>query len=62
MKPRPPCNHADPSTWHDAPAPGRKGWIKTTCQRCGGFLGYRPESPAKQSKKLERSEDALRSP
>jgi hypothetical protein len=36
--------HVDPTTWQDAPDPKRKGWLRTRCVRCGGFVGYRPET------------------
>jgi hypothetical protein len=39
------CRHGiDPSTWQDRPDPKRKGWLRTRCVRCGGFVGYRPEA------------------
>ncbi len=39
----PGCNgHSDPKHWKCIPAPGRPGWTRTTCRRCGVFVGYRP--------------------
>ncbi|TWT56508.1 hypothetical protein CA85_40390 [Allorhodopirellula solitaria] len=29
----------------DKPAPGRQGWIRSECEACGSFLGYRPVKP-----------------
>jgi len=34
--------HVDPRLWRDAEAEGRPGWLRTTCHRCGAFVGYRP--------------------
>jgi len=42
--------HTDPREWLGGPASGRLGWIRTTCRRCGGFIGYRTVSNQKQHK------------
>ena len=34
--------HLDVTDWIDAPHPDRPGWIRTTCRRCGKWLGNRP--------------------
>lgn len=39
---RPNCRpHSNPDNYIDAPAPGRPGWIRSTCRVCGCFVGYR---------------------
>lgn len=34
--------HNNPKDWLDEPATARPGWIRSTCRRCGAFVGYRP--------------------
>ena len=34
--------HNDPTNYVEEPAPDRSGWIRTTCLRCGHFVGFRP--------------------
>lgn len=39
---RPNCRpHNNPANYIDVPAPGRPGWIRSTCLVCGRFVGYR---------------------
>lgn len=35
-------SHIDRRDWLETPAPNRPGWLRTTCRRCGSFVGYRP--------------------
>ncbi|MHB8860991.1 MAG: hypothetical protein ACYC6N_01215 [Pirellulaceae bacterium] len=35
--------HLDPTHWEEKPAANRPGWLRSTCKRCGTFIGYRPE-------------------
>ena len=42
------CVHTNSADWLDAPAPNRPGWIRTTCRRCGRFIGYRPTDLGKK--------------
>ena len=34
-KPGPCATHTDPTNWREEPAPGRPGWIRSTCRVCG---------------------------
>jgi len=36
--------HLDRADWLEEPAPSRPGWLRTTCRRCGAFVGYRKEN------------------
>ena len=36
--------HIDPQDWLDKPAPGRPGWVRSTCRRCGTFVGFRHQN------------------
>jgi hypothetical protein len=40
---RPPrCQqHNNRSSWQDEKVRDYRGWIRTTCKQCGGFVGYR---------------------
>lgn len=41
------CNHGiDRTKWQDA-TDKRKGWIVTTCKKCGGWIGCRPKDDKK---------------
>ncbi|MBC8355092.1 MAG: hypothetical protein H8E66_24205 [Planctomycetes bacterium] len=42
-KPRRCDQHTNRADWLDEPAANRTGWIRTTCRRCGGFIGYHLE-------------------
>lgn len=36
------CAHLDPAQYRDeVDGGGRIGWIRTTCRKCGRFVGYR---------------------
>lgn len=35
------CVHFLPFDAIETPAPGRRGWLKSTCRKCDRFLGYR---------------------
>jgi hypothetical protein len=40
IKPRSDHSHADETFWKDHPP--ENGMVRTTCKKCGGFVGYRP--------------------
>lgn len=46
--------HTDPREWLDEPAHRRPGFIRSTCRRCGGFVGYRPAEPGAPKRKARR--------
>ncbi|MDA9857484.1 hypothetical protein N9D23_05140 [Rubripirellula sp.] len=48
----PRCWHRDRAAWIDKPDRSRRGWIRTTCELCEGFVGYRriDEGPKKRRK------------
>ena len=40
---KPRCtSHLNRRDWLTEPASNRPGWLRTTCRRCGSFIGYRP--------------------
>jgi hypothetical protein len=43
--PRCPC-HWSREPWRDEPDKSRPGWIRTSCQICGRFVGFRPDKRA----------------
>lgn len=42
--------HNEPANWETQPAPGRKGWLRTTCKTCGAFIGYRRDDTLQKGK------------
>ncbi len=42
---KPPCNHADPSTF--VPSRGSDGRVRMMCPNCRKFMGYAPPTTAK---------------
>ncbi len=49
--------HIDAKDWIDEPHPTRRGWIRTTCKRCGAFIGNRPKEVDQKRKKPGRGQE-----
>jgi len=50
-----PCiSHFDSACWIREPLANRPGWERTSCRRCGRFIGFNPiRGPNGRGKKLE---------
>lgn len=52
----PPPAHNDPACWSEVADVKRPGWLRTTCVKCGVWIGSRP---AENGKKAKSSSEAM---